>query len=45
LRKPSGHHHNGGVRPGFDTTTAPGNAARADYDRIVAWILRGAPEY
>lgn len=44
LRKPSGHHHNGGQRTGFDTSTAPGNAARTDYDKLVAWILRGAPE-
>ena len=44
LRKPAGMHHNGGQRAGFDTSTAPGNAARTDYDKLLAWILRGAPE-
>jgi hypothetical protein len=45
LRKPSGNHHNGGARIGFDTTKAPGHVDRTDYDKFVAWILRGAPEY
>lgn len=44
LRKPAGNHHNGGQRAGYDTSTAPGNAARSSYDKLVAWILRGAPE-
>lgn len=44
LRKPSGHHHNGGQLTGFDTSKALGNSARVDYDKLVAWILRGAPE-
>jgi mono/diheme cytochrome c family protein len=44
LSKPSGHHHNGGLRTGFDTTAAPGQAARVDYDKILGWILNGAPE-
>ena len=44
LRKPSGNHHNGGVRPGFDTSLLPGDPGRIDYDKFVAWILRGAPE-
>jgi hypothetical protein len=44
LRKPSGNHHNGGARSGFNTALAPGNAGRADYDKIQNWILNGAPE-
>jgi hypothetical protein len=44
LRKPSGHHHNGGMIPGFDSSKPPGDAARVNYDKITAWILRGAPE-
>jgi hypothetical protein len=44
LRKPSGHHHNGGMIAGFDSSKLPGDAARTDYDKITAWILRGAPE-
>jgi hypothetical protein len=43
LRKPSGNHHAGGLRPGFDTTAAPGQAARANYDLFLNWILSGAP--
>jgi mono/diheme cytochrome c family protein len=43
LRKPSGHHHNGLLRPGFDTTATPGDPARQSYDLIVNWILNGAP--
>ena len=42
LRKPSGYHHGGGPQPGFDSTTAPGNAARANYDLFLNWILSGA---
>jgi len=44
LRKPSNHHHNGGLRLGFDTSQPPGAAARADYDKFLNWILNGAPE-
>ena len=44
LRKPSGNHHGGGLRPGFDTTAAPGQAARANYDLFLNWILNGAPQ-
>jgi hypothetical protein len=44
LRKPSGNHHGGGLRPGFDTTAVPGQAARANYDLFLNWILNGAPQ-
>lgn len=44
LRKPAGHHHNGLQRTGFDDSQTPGNAARVDYDKILGWILNGAPE-
>ena len=44
LRKPSGNHHGGGQRPGFDTTAQPGLAARATYDLFLNWILNGAPQ-
>ncbi len=44
LRKPSGQHHNGQQRPGFDTSLAPGAAGRAHYDLFVNWILNGAPQ-
>ena len=44
LRKPSGNHHGGGLRPGFDTTAAPGQAARVNYDLFLNWILNGAPQ-
>lgn len=43
LRKPSGHHHGGGLQPGFDSTTAPGQPGRANYDLFLNWILNGAP--
>ena len=43
LRKPSGRHHNGNLQLGFDTTQPPGNAARANYDLFLNWILNGAP--
>ena len=45
LRKPSGNHHNGLLRPGFDTSKPVGDTARESYDKITAWILRGAPEF
>ncbi len=44
LRKPSGNHHNGALRPGFSTSVAPGQASRASYDLIVNWIANGAPQ-
>jgi hypothetical protein len=44
LRKPSGNHHNGLQRSGFNASLAPGQAGRADYDKILGWILNGAPE-
>ncbi len=44
LRKPSGNHHNGGRRDGFDTSAAPGQPARAEYDLFLNWILNGAPQ-
>jgi mono/diheme cytochrome c family protein len=44
LRKPSGNHHGGGLRPGFDTTAVPGQAARVNYDLFLNWILNGAPQ-
>ena len=43
LRKPSGNHHAGGQLSGFDTSFAPGHAARSDYDLVLSWILNGAP--
>ena len=44
LRKPSGNHHNGALRPGFNTTVAPGQASRSSYDLFLNWILNGAPQ-
>ncbi len=51
LRKPSGHHHGAnfplrGVIPlaGFESGLVPGSAGRADYDKVVSWILNDAPE-
>jgi mono/diheme cytochrome c family protein len=44
LRKPSGNHHAGLLRPGFDTSAAPGQAARANFDLFQNWILNGAPK-
>lgn len=44
LRKPSGNHHGGGLRPGFDTSAVPGAAARANYDLFLNWILNGVPQ-
>jgi hypothetical protein len=34
----------GGLRPGFDTSALPGNAARVNYDLFLNWILNGAPQ-
>lgn len=44
LRKPSNHHHNGALRPGFDSSKAPGDSARDGYDLFQNWILNGAPQ-
>lgn len=44
LRRPSGNHHGGGLRPGFDANATPGQAARANYDLFLNWILNGAPQ-
>lgn len=44
LRKPSNHHHNGQLRQGFDASLVPGAAGRRDYDKVLNWILNGAPE-
>lgn len=46
LRKPSGNHHGGGAVAlnGFNTDLQPGDPGRQGYDKILAWILRGAPE-
>ncbi len=44
LRKPSNHHHFGGLQAGFDNTKLPGDPARADYDLILSWALNGAPQ-
>jgi hypothetical protein len=44
LQKPSGHHHFGGLGPGFDTSVAPGQPQRAKYDLFLNWILNGAPQ-
>jgi hypothetical protein len=44
LRKPSGKHHGGGLRPGFDASAIPGQAARVNYDLFLNWILNGAPQ-
>ena len=43
LKKPSGIHHYGDQRAGFDISAAVGNASRADYDMFVNWIAEGAP--
>ncbi|MEQ1516351.1 MAG: hypothetical protein ABL931_07680 [Usitatibacteraceae bacterium] len=44
LRKPSGNHHNGLLRPGFNTSVAPGQPGREGYDLFANWILNGAPQ-
>jgi mono/diheme cytochrome c family protein len=41
LRKPSNHHHGGGLVPGFDLATPGG---RYYYDIFLEWIMNGAPE-
>jgi hypothetical protein len=44
LRKPSGFHHFAGLLNGFDTTLAPGQPGRANYDVFLNWALNGAPQ-
>jgi mono/diheme cytochrome c family protein len=44
LRKPSGNHHGGTLRVGFDTTLLPGDPGRSGYDLFLNWILNGAPQ-
>jgi mono/diheme cytochrome c family protein len=44
LRKPSGNHHSGSRLAGFDTSAAPGQPVRANYDLFLNWILNGAPQ-
>jgi len=44
LRKPSGNHHNGGLLTGFNASLTPGQAGREDYDKLLNWILNGAPQ-
>ena len=44
LEKPSGHHHFGGLGPGFDTSLPPGQPGRAKYDLFLNWISNGAPQ-
>jgi mono/diheme cytochrome c family protein len=44
LRKPSGNHHNGAQRPGFNSSVAPGQPNRTSYDLFVNWIANGAPQ-
>jgi hypothetical protein len=43
LRKPSGHHHGGSMRDGFDAGLPPGAPERASFDLFQNWILNGAP--
>jgi hypothetical protein len=42
LKKPSGRHHYGGRRLGFDTSLSVGAAGRDGYDLFVNWISEGA---
>ena len=44
LQKSSGHHHFGGLGPGFDTSLPPGQPGRAKYDLFLNWALNGAPQ-
>jgi hypothetical protein len=44
LTKPSGQHHFGSQRPGFDISKPVGDPARENYDLFVHWIYAGAPE-
>jgi mono/diheme cytochrome c family protein len=42
LKKPSGRHHFGDQRPGFDTSLSVGAVGRANYDMFLNWISEGA---
>jgi mono/diheme cytochrome c family protein len=44
LTKPSGLHHFGGLRAGFNIAEPVGSEAREHYDLFVNWIYAGAPE-
>ena len=44
LTKPSGLHHFGAQRPGFDISRPVGHQDRKNYDLFVNWIYVGAPE-
>lgn len=43
LRRPSGHHHPGGLLDGFDINNQIGGN-RSHYDTFLNWILNGAPK-
>jgi len=43
LRRPSGHHHPGGLLTGFDVDNQIGGN-RVHYDTILNWVANGAPE-
>jgi len=43
LRRPSGHHHPGGLINGFDVDSQIGGN-RTHYDTVLNWIQNGAPE-
>jgi hypothetical protein len=43
LKKPSGLHHFGDQRPGFNSSLAVGSSSRANFDLFVNWISEGAP--
>lgn len=42
LKKPSGNHHFGGLRTGFNTELSVGIGGRSSYDKFVNWISEGA---
>lgn len=42
LKKPSGIHHYGNQRPGFNTELSVGASGRSAYDMFVNWISEGA---
>ena len=44
LTKPSGLHHFGAQRPGFDIQRPVGHQDRKNYDLFVNWIYVGAPQ-
>jgi hypothetical protein len=44
LTKPSGLHHYGSQRPGFNISKPVGDPDRENYDLFVNWIYAGAPE-